>query len=366
MPALNVGSEPRPEGNDWVDWGGERVWAVGFTEGGAPFGLSVEEFRVMNAKDQRGAGWARAKAVLERAFERWACPGTQVHVGWVTKVGDGLSREVFAAEVEMTRAGSAQSGPYAALLPTRDADADLDRRATAELGLLARLAEIELPFRVPTGIGVVPDAGRLALVREFIGGVPLDLRAGRQGGIRPWQVIGGIAARVHSIGAARVSGVLGGTASRREHAEAGLGALHELGGAEIEEAAAWAREHLPPPEPSVLVHGDLLGQNILLRPDNATGVIDWEYSTLGDPAYDLAIVTRGVRRPFQIDGGLERLLEAYAAAGGANVSVAQVRIHELCLAAGWYREALAKRAEPPDTALARFRGILRRAVESSK
>ncbi|PYO55704.1 MAG: hypothetical protein DMD83_18255, partial [Candidatus Rokuibacteriota bacterium] len=78
----------------------------------------------------------------------------------------------------------------------------------------------------------------------------------------------------------------------------------------------------------------------------ASGVIDWEYSTLGDPAYDLAIVTRGVRRPFQIDGGLERLLEAYAAAGGANVSVAQVRIHGLCLAAGWYRDALAERAEP--------------------
>jgi len=48
------------------------------------------------------------------------------------------------------------------------------------------------------------------------------------------------------------------------------------------------------------------------------------------------------------------------------VSVAQVRIHELCLAAGWYRGALAKRAEPPDEALARFRGILRRAVASSK
>ena len=137
------------------------------------------------------------------------------------------------------------------------------------------------------------------------------------------------------------------------------------GGSEIEETAAWAREHLPPPEPSVLVHGDLLGQNILLRPDEPTGVIDWEYSTLGDPAYDLAVVTRGVRRPFQIAGGLERLLDVYASAGGANVSAAQVRVHELSLAANWYREALAGRAEPPGEALARFRAILRRALASS-
>ena len=321
----------------------------------------------MNAQDQRGAGWARAKAVLERALEQRAGPGARVHVGRVTKVGDGLSREVFAAEVETSRAGSTRSGVYAALLPTRAAAADLDRRATAELGLLAQLAEIDLPFRVPAGVAVVPEAGRLALVREFIRGVPLDLRAGRQGGIRPWQVIGELAAAIHSIGADQVSGVLGGApATRRAHAEAGLAALDDLGGSEIAEAAVWAREHLPPPEPSVLVHGDLLGQNILLRPDEPTGVIDWEYSTLGEPAYDLAIVTRGVRRPFQIDGGLERLLDVYAAAGGASVSAAQVRVHELCLAANWYRDALAGRAEPPDQALARFRGILRRALASSR
>jgi thiamine kinase-like enzyme len=28
-------------------------------------------------------------------------------------------------------------------------------------------------------------------------------------------------------------------------------------------------------------------------------VIDWEYAIRGHPAYDLAIVTRGTRRPFQ-------------------------------------------------------------------
>jgi len=55
----------------------------------------------------------------------------------------------------------------------------------------------------------------------------------------------------------------------------------------------------PPDDPSVLLHGDLLGQ-ILLAMDGPHHVINWEYATRGDPAYDLAIVTRGVEQPFQI------------------------------------------------------------------
>jgi aminoglycoside phosphotransferase (APT) family kinase protein len=74
------------------------------------------------------------------------------------------------------------------------------------------------------------------------------------------------------------------------------------------------------------VHGDLLGQNILLGVDDRDAVIDWEYAQFGDPAYDLAIVTRGVWRPFQIEKGMERLLEAYAKAGGAEVTRAHVNL----------------------------------------
>jgi hypothetical protein len=28
----------------WVEWGGEPIWAVGFTSGGAPNGLQVSDF----------------------------------------------------------------------------------------------------------------------------------------------------------------------------------------------------------------------------------------------------------------------------------------------------------------------------------
>ena len=83
-------------------------------------------------------------------------------------------------------------------------------------------------------------------------------------------------------------------------------------------------EHLPTARPSVLLHGDLLGQNILLAPGTPPTVIDWEYARHGDPAYEFAIVTRGVQRPFEIADGLARLVEAYQRHGGQEVRAEHV------------------------------------------
>ena len=93
------------------------------------------------------------------------------------------------------------------------------------------------------------------------------------------------------------------------------------------QAYRWARSHLPPTVPSSFLHGDLLGQNILLGLEEPSGpattstLIDWEFACRGDPAYDLAIVTQGTRRPFQVNRGLERLLEFYARPRPPNTTV---------------------------------------------
>jgi aminoglycoside phosphotransferase (APT) family kinase protein len=92
-----------------------------------------------------------------------------------------------------------------------------------------------------------------------------------------------------------------------------------------------------------LIHGDLLGQNILLAPGDTPALIDWEYCAIGDPAYDLAVATRGVERPFQIDRGMERLLAAYWSNGGGNVAAPDVHFYEVCLAAGWVCDELASK-----------------------
>jgi hypothetical protein len=71
---------------------------------------------------------------------------------------------------------------------------------------------------------------------------------------------------------------------------------------------------------------------------------------LGDPAYDLAIVTRGARRPFKIESGLRRLLDAYASHAPRPMQASEVRMHELCLTAGRYRAALEEYGESEQAA----------------
>lgn len=77
------------------------------------------------------------------------------------------------------------------------------------------------------------------------------------------------------------------------------------------------------------------------QPGQTPAVIDWEYTALGDPAYDLAIVMRGARRPFQMDRGLDRLLEAYRGARGPFITARDVHFYEVCIAAGWVCDAMA-------------------------
>ena len=354
--------EPAAEGDDWVVCGGQRIWAAGFTEAGFPYGLTEEQFRQGSERYDSGAGWARAKRILEEVVRERAAPGAKVAVGYVKKMGGGLSRETYAAEVEIATGAKRHVAEIAALLPRRGCDPGLDDRTRKETRLLGELARSSLPFRVPRVFGVARDGDHLALVRSYERGVELDLRAGRQHGVLPWEVVGKIAAAVHGVGADAFPWVEPRCPTRRGHALAAISDLDDLHEPEFADARAWMLEHLPPPTPSALVHGDLLGQNVLLGLSEPDAVIDWEYAQLGDPAYDLAIVTRGVRRPFQIDSGMKRLLDAYARAGGVEVREAHVRLHELALAARWYRDALSGESRHGSSQhLQFFRSLLRRA-----
>jgi aminoglycoside phosphotransferase (APT) family kinase protein len=359
--------EPVPEGDDWVEWGGELIWAMGFTAGGAPYGLTVSQFRAMSHEYAPRAGWARAKWVLQHLLEAWAGPDSVAEVGWVKKIGEGLSRELFAAEVDVRAEENTRTDAYVVALPGRDADAGLHERTYKELRLLGWLARQLMPFRVPEVIGAYPLAGRRALVYRFLRGIELDLRAGRQGSVCPWELVGEIAAAIHGLDTGALGALLPGHATRRAHA---LAAVEKyLAGArepELAAACAWAMAHLPPDQPAVLLHGDLLGQNILLCPGEPTAVIDWEYACLGDPAYDLSIVTRGSRDPFQTSGGLNKLLDAYREHGG-DVTAAAMHLHELCLVASWYRDARKERGGETQAQqyLSQLRNILRRAERAA-
>jgi hypothetical protein len=74
-------------------------------------------------------------------------------------------------------------------------DAALEGRLAAEAAVLDLLTRDARPFRVPRPIHA-PIPHQTATIRTFVPGVELDLRAGRQPGVRPWQAVGELAAAV--------------------------------------------------------------------------------------------------------------------------------------------------------------------------
>jgi aminoglycoside phosphotransferase (APT) family kinase protein len=96
-------------------------------------------------------------------------------------------------------------------------------------------------------------------------------------------------------------------------------------------------------------------------------VVDWEAARIGDPAYDLAIVTAGVRRPLGITDGLQRLVDLYNETTLQKIEPDAVIVHELLLHLDWLAEAAERKRNKdagghgPDHYAGLIRGILRRA-----
>jgi aminoglycoside phosphotransferase (APT) family kinase protein len=59
---------------------------------------------------------------------------------------------------------------------------------------------------------------------------------------------------------------------------------------DMERLIVWLPAHLPPPQPTRVVHGDYRLDNMIMAPDAPTvaAVLDWELSTLGDPLADFS------------------------------------------------------------------------------
>jgi len=119
-------------------------------------------------------------------------------------------------------------------------------------------------------------------------------------------------------------------------------AVFELALAELE------RDRPPRREP-VLVHGDFRLGNLIVGPAGLRAVLDWELTHAGNPAEDLGWLCVkawrfGAGPPVAGLGSREELLAAYTEAGGADISLAELRWWEVLGTLRWGVICLAQAA----------------------
>ena len=295
---------------------------------------------------------------IERALKQIAQQsnfGSHVDLQHVQLIGHGMHRVAFHIRLQVRPDPGHLSGEHVLLYPYVEEAEGLKSRLRQESQALRLLDQVKPIFRFPQLIDDVEIGESVVLYEKYVEGVPLDLRVGRCLVGHPWEVVAEIAARVHDL--RDVSLRLDGFNTRREQALHDIEVLRESEESTFRRAYDWCLEHLPDEgQETTLIHGDLSGQNILVHPEGlkAPALIDWTFTQKGDPAHEMAIVTQGQRRPFEVDYGHERLLESYHDAGGVPIKIQEIYLYELCLFGRRHRDATKnrlRRTEDPNEPL---------------
>lgn len=196
-----------------------------------------------------------------------------------------------------------------------------------EADLLRAAARHGVP--VPAVVAASADPARLGsayVVTEHVDGETLpkrilgrdDLAAARAGLTR--QCAEALAA-VHRIPPAEVPGLPGGDPLEQMRT-----LLDRLG--QPHPAFELGLRHLaatrPPRSAETVVHGDFRTGNLIVGPDGLRAVLDWELAHRGDPIEDLGWLCVKAWRfggpgPVGGFGAVDELLDAYRAAGGAEI-----------------------------------------------
>jgi len=349
---------PEPKGSEWFVLDGICLWFP-----------QRERTCLKNtiipaaALTESGPGWAVVRSVLDFILACLYRGNPKHRVDWVTKVGEGLSKEVYRADVTFFNQSGERDEVFAVSQIHSDADSGVSLRMIKEMSILDLIGFQPVHFSVPKPVGMIWFNGQLLSVTSFVVGFPVTFKVSQSRPRPPWEIVGTIAAEVHRLSTRNLPESLKRHPTRWDHALSSAEKFKKIRVSEIQDALNWISENLPPKENSVLVHSDLLGQNILQTLDQEYYLIDWEYAFFGDPAYDLAIVTRGVSKPFKVSGGLDRLLDSYISSGGQNISKKEVQVYELLLFLGWYEQSLdrSQGGHAPDYYLNQLKNLLKRA-----
>ena len=168
------------------------------------------------------------------------------------------------------------------------------------------------------------------------------------------QLAARVAADVHRLAPADF-GHLPTYGSKTEHVRSQLAAVDEAVFDEFptaKEVRAWIEGQTFADDRPCVLHGDLLPQNLLRdwltadQEEPPVAVVEWEMATIGDPASDLAIVSRGNRKVLGKNYGLKALVQDYLEYGGQTLSISDVHLHELLLVLLWLEESWREYQKP--------------------
>jgi aminoglycoside phosphotransferase (APT) family kinase protein len=276
-----------------------------------------------------GTNWPWLRWLIESNLRRH--PAIQKNFRLEEKIrtlGSGLSHKTYLFEA---------CGKYL-VLRFGIVERDLKTRREAVTNLrqeaktLRALRSLSLSFAVPELICLANDESgeTVGLIESAVGGMPLSFLPRWREPEEQLKIIARVAAAVHALAKSEFTH-LDQHANSQAHVMANLKALPDSLFKEFPEAAnaqEWILSQLPHDRASTVLHGDLLPQNLLfeLRENGETAVVDWECARIGDPAYDLGIVTRGVRKPLGIPGGLQRLVQFYNEAAEHKISANAVLV----------------------------------------
>ena len=268
-------------------------------------------------------------ALAERAAEHYGRP---VEIDNPRPLLGGSSRELWAFDVLV----EAERHP---LVLRRDPPGVEDPGARArEAQALAAAGRHGVP--VPALLWTEEDGGMVmqrlegeAIARRILRDARYETARGRL-----VDEVARAAAATHSVSLDEVPAVPRPERDVGEAAIAGLESeLDRIGEPHpaLELGLRWLRAHLPAPVEPGLVHGDFRLGNFLVDESGLVGVLDWELCHAGDPAEDLGwLCIRSWRfgaddRPVAGCGSRDELLEAYAAAGGRELSREELRFWEV-------------------------------------
>ena len=298
------------------------------------------------------------RSLIQRSFEDIPGFGDQVEVdGKINRIAEGIWHDnywFFIQGRDLTAALTEQA--YVLRLVQQQYDwqrgPESGNRLVREAETLQALMSSDFAHPTPGFVCFVmgDNSEPIGMIETALSGVSLDHLKDRS----TLKRISQVAADVHRLDAGRFAH-LPSSKTRAQHVQSRLDEIDGDLFAEFplaDKVRDWIANYLPSDDQTCVLHGDLLPQNLLhdwQSSGDAKGlvaVVDWEMAQIGDPAYDLAIVSRGNRKVLRANDGLQVLLNDYANFGGREISLADVRVHELLLILHWLEEAWREYQKP--------------------